>query len=215
MLQTAPLCLPAPGLDAVGECFAAASRELVATDADVIETLARAFDQPSTTHRLKYDAGWLGKGTAPASVVTPYINIASEIFALGFKSHFYPLWLHAFIHGERIGRLEEVFYQGIHALNPVMKLVNMLSEKEALFYQRLAVTNVSSGLLGAKEVAGLLNMPLSLFRIPCRKFMEWMMINMANYSLAVLLGHVRLGFRICYSSTTWEPKRRGCRSWQS
>ena len=169
MLQTAPLCLPAPGLDAVGECFAAASRELVATDADVIETLARAFDQPSTTYRLKYDAGWLGKGTAPASFVTPYINIASEIFALGFKSHFYPLWLHAFVHGERIGRLEEVFYQGIHALNPVMKLVNMLSEKEALYYQRLAVTNVSSGLLGAKEVAELLKMPLAIVENPLQK----------------------------------------------
>lgn len=174
MMQSPPLCAPVAGAEGCAECFAAAMRELcdVQEGAEgpehdaVAMALVRAFDQPAPSPRQKYDATWLGKGSSPRAPLVPFVQTAGAIFAQAFRANFLPLWLHAFHNGERIARLEAVFYRAIHAQNAATELVAELDDATALHLQRLAVGHVSSALLGADDAAAQLGVAADRLRAP-------------------------------------------------
>ena len=177
MMQSPPLCAPVAGAEGCAECFAAAMRELcdVQGGADgpehdaVAMALVRAFDQPAPSPRQKYDATWLGKGSSPRAPLVPFVQTAGAIFAQAFRANFLPLWLHAFHNGERIARLEAVFYRAIHAQNAATELVAELDDATALHLQRLAVGHVSSALLGADDVFRETGLSSELCRSPLKE----------------------------------------------
>lgn len=177
IMQSPPLCAPAAGAEGCAECFAAAMRELcdMGRSGDGVEefehdavamALVRAFDQPAPSPRQKYDATWLGKGSSPRAPLVPFVQTAGALFAQAFRANFLPLWLHAFNHGERISRLEAVFYRAIHGRNAVTELVAELDEPTALRVQRLAFRNVSSALLGAADAAAELGLTVEQLQAP-------------------------------------------------
>ena len=167
MLNAPPLCAPAPGLEACAECFAVATATLLDhPSTELADALTHAFDQPLPSPRQKYDAGWLGKGSAPVGPVLPFVQTAGAVYAQAFRARFLPLWLHAFGHGHPVPRLEAVYHTALHALNSATHLVAELDEPTALRLQRLAVGHVSSGLLGAEDAARLLGLPQALLEQP-------------------------------------------------
>ena len=167
MLNAPPLCAPAPGLEACAECFAAATSALLDhPSTELADALTHAFDQPLPWPRQKYDAGWLGKGSAPVSSVVPFVQTAGGVYAQAFRARFLPLWLHAFGRGHPVPRLEAAYHTALHALNSATHLVAELDEPTALRLQRLAMGHVSSGLLGAEEVSDLLGLPRALVEQP-------------------------------------------------
>ena len=118
MLNAPPLCAPAPGVEACAECFAAAMAALLDhPGTELGDALTGAFDEPLPSPRQKYDAGWLGKGSAPVATVVPFVKTAGAVFAQAFRAHFLPLWIHAFHHGHPLPRLEAVYHDALHALN--------------------------------------------------------------------------------------------------
>ena len=94
------------------------------------------------------------------------MQTAGALFAQAFRANFLPLWLHAFNHGERISRLEAVFYRAVHGQNAVTELVAELDEPTALRVQRLAFRNVSSALLGAADAAAELGLSAEQLQAP-------------------------------------------------
>ena len=168
MLQCPPLCIPAPGLEAVAECFAVATRNFSnGSGAQSLQrALVHAFDQPLPNPRMKYDPTWLGKGTAPPPSIVPFVKTAGEVFAQAFRAQMLPLWLHAFHYGERASRLESVFYKAIHELNAATALVAELDEKTALHMQRLAIGHVSSALLSGDDVFRATGLSAELCKFP-------------------------------------------------
>ncbi len=167
MLNAPPLCAPAPGVEACAECFAAAMAALLDhPGTELGDALTSAFDEPLPSPRQKYDAGWLGKGSAPVATVVPFVKTAGAVFAQAFRAHFLPLWIHAFHHGHPVPRLEAVYHDALHALNAATELAAELDEPTALRLQRLAVGHVSSGLLGAEDVMELTGLPAELCKSP-------------------------------------------------
>ena len=77
------------------------------------DALTSAFDEPLPSPRQKYDAGWLGKGSAPVATVVPFVKTAGAVFAQAFRAHFLPLWIHAFHHGHPVPRLEAVYHDAL------------------------------------------------------------------------------------------------------
>ncbi len=170
MLQAPPLCAPAPGAEACAEAFASATQSFLSdknsSAGQLADALTYAFDEPMVSPRQRYDMNWLGKGSAPVSLPTPFVATAAGVFASAFRANFLPLWLHAFHHGQEMPRLEAIFHGAVHELNAATALVAELDEKTALHMQRLAVGHVSSALLSAEDVCDATGLSAELCKFP-------------------------------------------------
>ena len=170
MLQSPPLCAPAPGAEACAEAFASATQSFLSdknpSAGQLADALTYAFDEPMVSPRQRYDINWLGKGSAPVSMPTPFVTTAAGVFASAFRANFLPLWLHAFHHGQEMPRLEAIFHSAVHELNAATALVAELDEKTALHMQRLAIGHVSSALLSAEDVMDATGLSAELCKFP-------------------------------------------------
>ena len=182
LLTLPPHTLPHRGLEGAMSAFVTAALDMCVTDATFEHAVKRAFalhddaalgeppdaDDPSphsssatlsalaTRNLAPWNVSWLGKGTASIHQKIPLVRIAADLWAAAFRSNFIVYWCHAMTHKYRLTRLDTVPYRALHEMNSCTQLVSMLSEKEALRAQRVALTSASSGIYTIEEIAALL-----------------------------------------------------------
>jgi hypothetical protein len=85
--------------------------------------------------------------------------VAANLWISAFRSNFIPFWSHCASNNIRVSRLNSYQYGALHELNSVTNLTLLLSDKELMNVQRLALKCVSSGIVNLEEVALFLNIP--------------------------------------------------------
>lgn len=104
-------------------------------------------------NRLRWEAPWLGKGTASVHAKVPLVSVASDVFATAFRANFLPFWAHSMSYQLRACRLDAAQHDAIHGLNTATRLCSLLTDEQTLRVQRMALTHQSAGIFTMEEVA--------------------------------------------------------------
>lgn len=167
-LHQPPFNFPHLGMEAAMAAFVAAGRllssgsepqplSLALTVAFKARTPSAAELPDAIPDGLPYEGSWLGKGTANVHARQSLVELASDVWAAGFKAHFIAFWLFAQSHELRVSRLDATQHAAIHGMNTATQLAAQLDEETALEVQRVALSNPASGIMTVGEVAALLN----------------------------------------------------------
>ena len=169
LLVSPPLSMPARGMEGAMAAFVHAGVALATSLNAVVSyslVVNKAFRTPSDAddeeagegdRAMEWDAPWLGKGTSSTHQKVPLVTVASDLWAVAFRSNFIVFWAHCMSKALRASRLDAVQHRAIHGLNAATKLTMQLSEEQQLQVQRLALGHASAGLLTMEEAAGVLD----------------------------------------------------------
>jgi len=86
----------------------------------------------------------------------PLVSVASDLWAVAFRTNFLVFWAHCMSKSLRASRLDAVQHRAIHGLNAATKLTLALPAPQQLAAQRVALQHPSAGLLTIEEAASLL-----------------------------------------------------------
>lgn len=161
---TCPLCMPSPQMEASMVAFARAGSNILSDAAanvslDIASTVISSFKM--------YESGpfcpeWLPsvfpRCSSPTKNTALATSAASELWYTAFRCNFVPFWAHSQSHDIRATRLDDVQYTAIHGMNAVTALTILLSDKERMNANRLAISNVSSGIASMEESVAIMGM---------------------------------------------------------
>lgn len=108
---------------------------------------------------LRWNASYLGKGSAAIHTKVPATAVAANLWATAFRCNFTPFWVHSNAHDVRVARLNQSQYAALHEMNAATRLTALLSPEQQLAAQRLALATPESGLMTLEEVGSLLGLP--------------------------------------------------------
>ena len=159
LLQPSPLVMPMARLKASAAGFVNAGCSFLRQDGrvSILDCIKASFSSQSAGYSgescLERSTG---KATTSIHCKVPAIKVAADVWAVAFRANFVPFWTHGTTHKMRALRLDPVQYKSIHSMNAATQLTQLLTDRERMAMNRLALKTPSAGVMTLGETASLM-----------------------------------------------------------